>query len=303
MSGVPPILLWSILAVVVAAAATVGLWAVLVAPYRLAATRLDVVVAGLPPAFDGYVVAALSDLHLRPGQSLRYLRRAVMLANEAAPDLVVLLGDYGISFKHQRALSRVLYARALPAARAVLAELEARDGKLGVLGNHDYYADARLVRDWLASLGVRVLVNERASVERGDARLVVAGLDDVTDGRPEPRAGCPPGERPHLVLSHNPDGVRVLSTDLGEPLVLSGHTHGGQIVLPLYGAPVTMSRVCGRTTAAGWIPNPWFPLYVARGIGVQIPIRFRAPPELLVVRLLARDRSGGTTGERSESSA
>jgi predicted MPP superfamily phosphohydrolase len=94
------------------------------------------------------------------------------------------------------------------------------------------------------------------------------------------------------VLSHNPDGVRILSPDLGEPLVLSGHTHGGQIVLPLYGAPLTMSRVCGRATASGWVPNPWFPLYVARGVGVQIPIRFGAPPELLVARLRSAECVG-----------
>jgi predicted MPP superfamily phosphohydrolase len=286
---VSPVVVWSLLAAAVAAVATIGLWAVLVAPYRLARTDFEVAVAGLPPAFDGYRVAVLSDLHLRPGQSLRYLRRAVTLSNEAAPDLVALLGDYGISFKHQRPISRILYERALPAARSVLAGLEARDGVVAVLGNHDYYADAALVREWLASLDARVLVNARAIVERDGARLVVAGLDDVTEGAPEPRAGCAAGERPHLVLSHNPDGVRVLSPDLGEPLVLSGHTHGGQIVLPLYGAPLTMSRVCGRTTASGWVPNPWFPLYVARGVGVQIPIRFGAPPELLVVRLRRAD--------------
>jgi predicted MPP superfamily phosphohydrolase len=222
----------------------------------------------------------------------------VALANEATPDLVVLLGDYGISFRTQRALSRTLYARALPAVREVLAGLRARDGVVAVLGNHDYYADAGYVRAWLASLGARVLVNEHAAIERDGARLVIAGLDDVTEGAPEPLAGCHPEARPHLVLSHNPDGVRVLSPHLGEPLVLAGHTHGGQVVLPLYGAPLTMSRVCGRTTASGWIPNPWFPLYVVRGIGVQIPIRFLCPPELLVVRLTAETRAAASPVDR-----
>ena len=282
-----------LVAVAFVVAATAGLWAVLVAPHRLARTELEVIVAGLPQAFDGYTVAALSDLHYRPGESRRYLRRAVALANEADPDLVVLLGDYGISFKHQRALSRVLYARALPAASEVLAGLRARDGVLAALGNHDYYAGAASVHGWLTALGARVLVNEHVVLERDGERLVVAGLDDVTDGAPEPLAGCPPGVRPQLVLSHNPDGVRVLSPSLGEPLVLSGHTHGGQIVIPFYGAPLTMSRICGRSTASGWVPNPWFPLYVVRGIGVQIPIRFCCPPELLVVRL----RSAGKREE------
>ncbi len=284
MTGLPTTILL-VLAAAVVTTATVGLWAVLVAPHRLARTDLEVVVAELPAAFDGYTVAVLSDLHHRPGASLRYLRRAVALANESSPDLVVLLGDYGISFRHQRPLSRALYARALPAASGVIAELRPRDGVLAVLGNHDHYAGAEAVRDWLTALGARVLVNEHIVIERDGARLVVAGIDDVTDGAPEPLAGCPDGVRPHLVLSHNPDGVRLLSPSLGEPLVLSGHTHGGQVVLPIYGAPLTMSRVCGRATASGWIPNPWFPLYVVRGIGVQIPVRFLCPPELLVVTL------------------
>lgn len=305
----PTTTLLALVALAVVVAATMGLWAVLVAPHRLARTELEVVVAGLPAAFDGYTIAALSDLHHRPGESLRYLRRAVTLANECSPDLAVLLGDYGISFKRQRPLSRVLYARAMPAASRVLAGLRTRDGVLAVLGNHDHYAGAAAVRDWLGALGARVLVNEHVAIERGGDRLVVAGIDDVTDGAPEPRAGCPDGVRPHLVLSHNPDGVRVLSPSLGEPLVLSGHTHGGQVVLPIYGAPLTMSRVCGRSTASGWIPNPWFPLYVVRGIGVQIPLRFRCPPELLVVRLRSPCRTGegagrgGPTDERSDGRA
>ena len=102
-------------------------------------------------------------------------------------------------------------------------------------------------------------------------------------------AGNRPGEAPLIVLSHNPDGVLSLCRESRARLVLSGHTHGGQVVLPLYGAPVTFTRICGRQTASGWIPNATAPLYVSRGVGAQWPIRFRCPPEVLIIRLRVGD--------------
>jgi predicted MPP superfamily phosphohydrolase len=88
-----------------------------------------------------------------------------------------------------------------------------------------------------------------------------------------------------VLLSHNPDGVERLGPTCRPDLVLAGHTHGGQIVLPGLGALVRFSRICGRHTASGWIPNAVAPLYVSRGIGCQFPIRFLCPPELVIVRL------------------
>jgi predicted MPP superfamily phosphohydrolase len=135
-------------------------------------------------------------------------------------------------------------------------------------------------------------VNEAMLVARGGARLAIAGLDDVREGRPDPQAGCegvPPGV-PRIVLSHNPDGVLKLAPSVRPALVLSGHTHGGQVVLPFYGAPIRVSRITTRKAASGWIPNRYAPLFVTTGVGSQIPLRFGSVPEVLIVRLRAAAR-------------
>jgi len=100
--------------------------------------------------------------------------------------------------------------------------------------------------------------------------------------------GCDPAERvPTVVLSHDPDGILRLDPWIRVDGMLAGHTHGGQMVLPGFGAPITMSRACNRLSASGWVTNPRAPLYVSRGIGEQLPlpIRFRCPPEVVVLRL------------------
>jgi predicted MPP superfamily phosphohydrolase len=90
------------------------------------------------------------------------------------------------------------------------------------------------------------------------------------------------------VLSHHPDGILQLTDVRRIDAVFAGHTHGGQIVLPGYGAPLTLSRVCTRLAPSGWVPNARAPLYVSRGIGLQIPIRIGCPSEVAVARLRAR---------------
>ena len=277
----------AILAVVLAIA--IGAHAVLVAPSDLRTTTIEVPLDGLAPDFDGYVLAVLTDLHHSGGSESRRLRRMVALANAADPDLIVLLGDYGVSFEHSRALSAAYYEQAFPAVGFALRQLRSRDGMVGVLGNHDHYYDAARVAEWLRSLGVRLVVNDHVIVSRGSGRLAIGGVGDALEDAVDPMGGAggrPPGT-PLVVLSHNPDGVLSLSKDAGAGLVLSGHTHGGQILIPGYGAPVTFTKICGRRTASGWVPNGTAPLYVSTGAGSQWPVRFRCPPEVLLVRLRA----------------
>jgi len=140
----------------------------------------------------------------------------------------------------------------------------------------------------LAGIGIDVLVNRSRCVVRSGSTLRIAGLDDVREGRVEGLAGCDVTvDVPTIVLSHNPDGIRRLDRRLRVDLVLAGHTHGGQVVVPGFGALVTMARVCGRRSASAWVTNARAPLYVTRGLGEQLPLpmRVNCPPELLVVRL------------------
>lgn len=272
-----------------AAAAGAAAYGWFITPWRLGVTRVDVPIAGLPPAFDGYVLAVLSDIHHHPGRavSTRQVRRAVAFANEARPDAVLLLGDYGVSHARDRRPNRDLYRAATAELTSLLRELRAPDGVFAVLGNHDHYAHAGDVRDWMPETGARLLVNEAAVVRRGDASLVLAGVDDATEGDVDlVRAldGAPAGA-PVVVLSHHPDAVLRLDPAARADVVFSGHTHGGQVVLPIVGAPMTLSQVCDRDHASGWVPNARAPLYVSRGVGGQIPFRFWCEPEIVVARL------------------
>lgn len=291
MSGVSATVVLTALAVLVpvlAALAALAAHSVLVAPWDVRCTAVDAPIAGLPAAFDGYTIALLADLHHRPRLSRRATRRAIEMARASAPDLVVLLGDLAVSYQRARWRSRVMYERAMRELSPPLAAL-ARDHRVvAVLGNHDYYYSAEGTRGWLASLGVRVLVNECLRVERDGVVLAVGGVDDALEGRVDPDAGGAgaSGDVPAIVLSHNPDGVLQIAPRRRVDLVLAGHTHGGQVRLPWLGALVTRSTVCRRHTASGWVPNPRAPLYVSRGVGGVIPLRFNCPPEVVVVRLV-----------------
>jgi predicted MPP superfamily phosphohydrolase len=271
------------------AAGAAGAWSALVAPYRLRLTRVTAPIAGLPESLHGYRIAVLADLHHWPWVARGHQWRAVRLANDTTPDLVVLLGDFSVSFERRwRGVSAWLYERALAQLAPPLRTLAARDGVLAVLGNHDYYAGIERTIAWLPTIGARLLRNTGTVVRRGDARLVVGGVDDWFEGTVDPWGGCRdlPDDAPTVVLSHVPDGVLELDPARRVDLVLSGHTHGGQFVLPGWGAPVTFSAVATRRHPGGWVPNPRAPLYVSNGVGVQLPGRLFATPEVVLVELV-----------------
>lgn len=250
----------------------------------------DFFIADLGSQLDGFTVGVLSDLHHGPSGDLAWLRHAVDTLNARSPDVIALLGDYGSSFKRAPELSRAWYRKALTAMAPECRRLRAREGVVAVLGNHDYYASAAEVTDWLRDVGADVLVNRAIHVRRGESVLRIAGMDDLSEGRPDVHAGCDPSESmPTIILSHNPDGVMHLAASLRADVMLAGHTHGGQIVIPGFGAPITMSAICARRSAAGWIPNTRLALYVTRGLGTQLPlpIRVNCRPEVFVLRLRA----------------
>jgi predicted MPP superfamily phosphohydrolase len=282
--------IWTAIAVLVALmlAITVAR-SVLTAPLTLRLTHIDVPINDLAPELGGYSIAILSDLHYG-GTILpaTLLARAVHLANDASPDLIVLLGDYALSHSRFPTLSRWLYEWALPPMTEPLRMLRARDGVLAILGNHDYEYDAAKVTAWLRSLGARVLVNECVTIQRGDAMLGVGGVDDFTHGKIDPDGGCASlaPDVPRVVLSHNPDGVLEISHRARVDLVIAGHTHGGQIVLPLLGALARHCSICDASSASGWVSRSPVRLYVTTGVGVVLPVRVNCPAEVLLVRLV-----------------
>jgi uncharacterized protein len=271
---------------VASVAALVGLallcWAVLIEPGQLVVRETRVVSARWPAGRAPLRIAVLTDLHVGSFRNgLDRLDEVVARTNEQRPDLVVLLGDFIV---HGVVGGRFVSPEAT-AGR--LAGLRARDGVVAVLGNHDWWYDGPRVRAALEGAGIRVLENEAVPIGDGPQRYWLAGLGDLWTRPvdiPGALSGVPAAE-PVLLLSHNPD----VFPDVPErvALTLAGHTHGGQVALPLVGRTVVPSRY-GQRYAYGVIVEGGRTLFVSPGIGTSIiPVRFRVPPEISMITLSA----------------
>jgi uncharacterized protein len=219
----------------------------------------------------------ISDLHVAgPDMPPGRLARIVAQINALRPDLVLIAGDF-ISDKR---VSTRHYSQA--EAAAPLAGLRARLGTIAVLGNHDHWRDAAGARAALAAAHVRVLDNDAAQL----GPLSVGGIDDAFTrhedlGRTLAAMRALPGAR--ILLSHSPDPFPSLPPDVG--LMLAGHTHCGQVRLPLLGAVKTMSAY-GQRYACGLIRERGRILIVTAGLGTSgLPLRLGAAPDLWLIRL------------------
>ena len=233
----------------------------------------DVALVGLPPAFDGYRILHLTDLHIDFLPSLT--PEVCRLVRDLETDLAVFTGDYHASYgQEDEALARP-YAEILSAIRA-------RDGAVGILGNHD----AAGIADMLSSLGVVMLVNESVVLSRDGAEICLTGTDDVHHywSRAAKRALEATGHgRMRIALVHTSELARE-AADLGYALYLTGHTHGGQICLPGGYPVITMGM--SRAYAAGLWRMADMVGHTSRGIGAStIPIRFNCPSEIALITL------------------
>jgi predicted MPP superfamily phosphohydrolase len=261
----------------------------LIEPYRLVVREFDVPMERLPPEVDGLKIAQLSDLHASAITSFDFIRRAVEVCNGLQPDVIALTGD---SVSRRDSYSHFtgarLWARPVMEYAARLAEelahLEAPDGVFAVPGNHDHSrGHCGAIMDLLETVGVKPLVNTSTRV-RGV--LPLAGLDDLRGGRPLLRATLREiaPEIAHVVLSHNPR--LLLSVANRNCLMLAGHTHAGQVHLPLVPIRLKPSDVASTPYLGGWYRNGKARLYVNNGLGsVHFPMRFRCPPEISVFTL------------------
>ena len=272
---------WIALAVLAPLAAA-GAWSVVGEPDRLVVERVDVSVPRWPAALDGLTVAAVSDIHAgSPHVGLAKVRRVVELVNAGRPDLVVLLGDYVIQ--------NVVGGSFVPPedTAAELARLRARLGVVAVLGNHDWWLDGPRVRAALESRGLPVLENRATPFESNGRRFWVAGISDAWTRRYDipGTLATVPEEEPVILATHNPDLFPNVPARVG--LTLAGHTHGGQVRLPLLGRPVVPSEY-GQRYAAGLVREQGRVLFVTTGVGTSIiPVRFRVPPVVSLLTLRA----------------
>ena len=234
--------------------------------------RHDVTSSRIPKAFDGFTILQLSDLHVEMSEGA-IMRLATMLP-EIEYDLCVLTGDY-------RAQTFGSYEPALAGITRLCSALK---GPIyGVLGNHD---TIRMVPG-LEDMGIQMLLNENHAIERGNQRIYLAGIDDAhfyrVDNIEKAATGIPFGSF-SILLSHTPEVYQQASyADFG--LLLSGHTHGGQICLPGR-IPITLDSVLPRHMGSGAWKYRDLIGYTSVGAGSSIvPVRFNCPPEITLHRL------------------
>lgn len=254
-------------------------YARLVEPHWLRLSRLDVRLDGLQPHLDGFKVLLLSDLHRGPQVDQSHIAQAVDLAQAVQPDLVLLAGDY---------VSRS--ADYAPSCAKELARLQAPAGIHACLGNHDHWTDADAVAGALTDVGIGVLRNQASLVVEG---LWVAGVDDVWERQDDLDAALSGVGQSGtvLLLAHEPDFADQVARDGRVALQLSGHTHGGQVNLPLLGPPVL--PYLGQRYPAGLYQIGPMQLYVTRGVGLVSPaVRFNCRPEVTLLTLRASPGAG-----------
>jgi len=246
-------------------------------PYKLVIERRTIRLTRLPRALDGLRVVQLSDIHHSPFTGREQVERAVEVANSLRPDIIALTGDY---ISHEREY-------AAPCAE-MLGRLRARCGVYAVLGNHDHWTDAALVTDLFRAEGIQMLVNEGMRFEDRGASFWLAGVDDTMVGLedlPLALAGAKADEM-KLVLAHNPIIMR-RATRASVDLVLSGHTHGGQIT---WRSERSASGRPRRRLLRGLGRRGETQIYVSRGLGtVVLPLRYGCLPEVSLLELRAAE--------------
>lgn len=259
-------------------------YGVLIGRHRFRLEHFDIRVSGLSPALSQLTIAQLTDIHLGPFMPPEELARYVEAVNQLKPDLIALTGDFITSSRSE----------VVPCVET-LAALKARYGIFACLGNHDTFAGAaNKLTTALTDKGIRVLRNDSATVEVGNTRVALLGIDDLVLGQPDLRRAISiteekPGEV-NILLSHRPE-IFPAAVREGMDLVLSGHYHGGQIKLlpdprglsiarlltPYAEGLFQLPRSAGIVTEDPKVGN----LFVGRGVGITaLPIRINCPPQI-----------------------
>jgi len=252
-----------------------------VEPIWIDIVQRDLPVPGLPVAWEGVRIGLIADLHHGASVPLDYLAEGVDRLAALKPDLVAVAGDFVTGRRHRY-------------AEAVAGLFEGLSPPLGVfacLGNHDYgvvrpvkSAKAQAVADALPRAGVRVLRNEAVHLVRDGQDLWVAGAQDLWSGHldAEETLRAVPTGAASVVLCHNPDAADVLAA-AGAGSILSGHTHGGQVQVPLVGPPILPVRNRRRYEGLHQVGGSW--LYINRGLGWLLKVRFACRPEITILSL------------------
>jgi len=267
-----------------AAAGTVAIAgdSVLLEPNRPRVVHREFSLRRWPERLNGFTIALLSDFHYDPYFSVHPLHAAVPLVSGLRPDLIVLTGDFvSVSLIGQGA--KAAFA-AEPCAK-VLRQMTAPYGLWAILGNHDCETDPEQVTRALRAEGIHVLKNKSEAIEHDGARFWLGGVDDVVSGTPDlaETLRSVPAREAVILLAHEPDFADE-AAKFALDLQLSGHSHGGQIRIPLI-PPLYLPELAKKYVMGTYQVGP-LPLYTNAGLGtVGLPVRLNCPPEITLITL------------------
>lgn len=244
-------------------------------------TNIPLKLHRLDPAFEGLRLAQVSDFHVGQWMNKKRLDRVIRMALEEAPDYFILTGDYVERYPHDMSQEE-----SIAALSSSFSPLPAFCPTIAILGNHDHRVNAWGVQQSLSKAGVVVLRNSVMTIRRGNSELHIAGVDDVREGKARldnvlrelPQRGAA------ILLAHEPDFAETSAATRRFDLQISGHTHGGQIVLPFIGPPLLPEL--GQKYPSGLYEVNDMLLYTNRGVGVTtISARFNCRPEITIFTL------------------
>jgi len=243
-------------------------------------TRLNLALPRLGAAFQDYKLVQISDLHIGTWINRTRLQGVVEMVNREEPDLVAITGDF-VTYDPE------IFEEDLV---SVLRQLESRDDPVAILGNHDHWTDPDLVRKILCRSGLKDLSNRVMTIQRGLDSLHIAGVDDILEDLADLDSVLDqlPHEGAAILLAHEPDFAKKSAASGRFDLQLSGHTHGGQVVLPLVGPPILPPL--GRKYPKGFYQVKDMLLYTNRGVGTaSLRLRINCPPEIAILTLQPGD--------------
>jgi len=272
-------MLLPIIGFVIVAILPILTYAVLIESRWYEISEPEIHIHGLDPAFDGYRIAQISDIHMDSSMTREHLIKIAGKVKEQNPDLIVITGDF-VSYEVEYVTNDL---------RDALSEFDAPDGVVAVMGNHDYLSGADKVRSVLNDVGIHELANDCMRITRDGAHFYLAGIDDVSakQARLDILLEKLPDDAPAILLAHEPDFADVAAATNRFEAQFSGHTHGGQVQFPiigtLYGPEHGHRYQDGIFDVANGLQ-----LYVSRGVGtVHLPIRFNCRPEIPIITLRA----------------
>ncbi|HLO13378.1 MAG TPA: metallophosphoesterase [Anaerolineales bacterium] len=260
-------------------------YSALVEPGLFTVEKIQLKLKRLPKAFSGLSVVQISDIHMGGWMNLDRFQRVADLTKSENPDLLLLTGDFLLGHNYTEASKQ-----ALEDLTKVLAPLAKSIPSFAVLGNHDYWSNPEAIRQMLRSCGVTDLTNSVFTLTHAGENLHLCGVDDIWKGdvRLNDVLAQLTDNSVAILLAHEPDFADISAATGKFDLQISGHTHGGQVVIPFFGPPIL--PYLGQKYPSGLYKIKNMFQYTSRGVGMNtLAVRFNCPPEITLFELQSVD--------------